>query len=136
MPKSKLSAATYLALVFLSGVLVGGVSHRLYMTRTVNASPRTPEEWRKRYVGDMREHLKLDDAQVATLQKILDETRQRFHQMREQEKPQAQAIQNDQIEKIRAMLRPEQQQAYDQFRAERERRRQEPDRKKGPPPGM
>ena len=54
--------------------------------------------------------------------------------MREQEKPVAEGIQNDQIAKIRAFLRPEQQPAYDRFRAERERRRLEAERRKGGPP--
>ena len=65
MPKSKLSAAIYLVLVFLSGSLVGGFSTRLLTSPPVRAvGPRTPEEWRKRYVGDMREKVKLDDSQL------------------------------------------------------------------------
>jgi len=131
VPKSRLSAGVYLLLVFLSGALVGGFSHRLYMTRSVNAAPRTPDEWRKKYVGEMRESVKLDDQQVAQLQQILDDTRKRFQQMREEEKPVAQKIQNEQTDRIRAMLRPEQQPLYETLRVERERRRQEAERKKG-----
>ena len=131
VPKSRLSAGVYLLLVFLSGALVGGFSHRLYMTRSVNAAPRTPDEWRKKYVGEMRESVKLDDQQVAQLQQILDDTRKRFQQMREEEKPVAQKIQNEQTDRIRAMLRPEQQPLYETLRIERERRRQEAERKKG-----
>lgn len=139
MPKSKLSAGVYLALVFLSGALVGGFSARLYQTHSVNASaaPRNPEEWRKRYVSDFKTRVNLDDAQLVQLQQILDETRQKFQKMREAEKPQAQAIANEQTERIRAMLRPEQKENYEAFRAEREKKRQEMDRKKGSPgPGM
>jgi hypothetical protein len=38
MPRTRLSAAAYLILVFASGILVGIVSHRLYVTTTANAS--------------------------------------------------------------------------------------------------
>jgi hypothetical protein len=131
MPKSRLSAAVYLLLVFLSGALVGGFSHRLYMTRSVNAAPRSPDEWRKKYVSELRERLTLDNQQVNELQQILDETRKKFQQMRDQEKPVAQKIQNEQTDRIRAMLRPDQQQRYEEFRLERERKRQEAERKKG-----
>jgi len=131
MPKSRLSAGVYLLLVFLSGALVGGFSHRLYMTRSVNAAPRSPDEWRKKYVGELRERLTLDERQVNELQQILDETRKKFQQMRDQEKPIVQKIQNEQTERIRAMLRPEQQEQYEQFRQERERRRLEAEKKKG-----
>jgi hypothetical protein len=129
MPKSRISAGLYLTLVFLSGALVGAFAHRLYITPAVSSAPR-PDEWRKKYVEEVRTKVKLDEQQVVQLQQILDETRQRFHQMREQEKPIAQAIQNDQVTKIRAMLRPDQLGAYETLRVERERKRQEMDRKK------
>jgi succinate dehydrogenase flavin-adding protein (antitoxin of CptAB toxin-antitoxin module) len=132
--KSKLSAGLYLALVFASGILVGGFSHQLYVaSKVVAGPPRNPDEWRKRYVNELRDKVKLDDAQVQRLQAILDETRQRFHNLREQQKPLGDAIQAEQINKIRAMLRPEQREAYEQVRAERERKRLEAERKKGPP---
>ena len=135
MLRSRLSAAFYLALVFASGVLVGGFAIRLYLTsRPVAAAARTsPEEWRKRYVDDVKTRVKLDDAQVQRLQQILDGTRQRYHDLREQEKSQAQTIQAQQTDQIRAMLRDDQRPLYEQLRAERERRRQEYDRRKGPP---
>jgi hypothetical protein len=133
MLRSRLSAAIYLALVFASGVLVGGFANRLYMnTRSVSAAPRTtPDEWRKRYVNDIREKVKLDEQQIQQLQQILDSTRQRYHQLREVEKNQAQAIQADQTTQIRAMLRDDQKPLYENWRAERERRRQELEKKKG-----
>jgi hypothetical protein len=128
MPKSKLSVSLYLLLVFLSGALVGGFASRLYMTRSVVAAPR-PEEWRRRYVDEMRTRVKMDSQQVAQLQQILDETRQKYHQLKEQEKPLAQAIHDAQVARIRGMLREDQRPLYDQLRAERDRRRQELEKK-------
>jgi len=135
MLRSRFSAAFYLALVFASGALVGGFATRLYLTsRPVAAAPRTsPEEYRRRYVDEMKARVNLDDQQVQRLQQILDGTRQRYHAQREQDKAEAQAIHARQTEQIRAMLRDDQRPLYEQLRAERERRRQEYDRRKGPP---
>jgi len=129
MPKSRLSAGIYLLLVFLSGVLVGGFSYRLYMAKAVVAAPPRPEEWRKHYVDDMRSRVRLDSRQVAELQRILDETRQKVRQLKEQERPLAQAIHDEQVNKVRAMLRDDQRPLYDQFREERERKRLEMEKK-------
>jgi len=128
MPKSRLSIGAYLLLVFLSGALVGAFAHRLYVAKTVVAAPR-PEEWRRRYVEDLRSRVKLDEGQVNEVQRILDETRQKYRQLKDQEKPLAQAIHDAQVNQIRAMLRDDQKPAYDQFREERERRRQELEKK-------
>jgi hypothetical protein len=134
MLKSRLSAGLYLALVFASGALVGGFSHRFYVSRrpVPSASTRTPEEWRRLYIDEMRKKVGLDASQVQQLQQILDETRQRFREQREKDRAAAMAIQNDQVEKIRAILRPDQEKPYAELRAERERRRQEYEKKKGP----
>jgi len=127
MPTSKLSTSIYLSLVFLSGILVGGVSYRVYSLKTVSASTASrrpsPEEFRRRYVNDMRTRLKLDDKEVAQLEQILDQTQAEFHQLHASMNAQAQAIQNQQVARIKAILAPDQEAGYDQFRAEREKRR-------------
>ena len=124
MPKSRLSVLLSLLLVFLSGALLGGFVHKLYST-TVNAGAParrpTPEDFRSRYVTDMRTRLQLDDDQVGQLGQILNQIGHETDQkMRE--------IRNEQIEKINAMLRPEQKPMYEQFRAEREKARRQRDR--------
>lgn len=71
MPKSKFSAAISLLLVFVSGALVGVLGHRAYTMRIAASSPPMhrpgPPEWRKHFVADMRERVKLDDAQTTQL---------------------------------------------------------------------
>jgi hypothetical protein len=124
----------YLLLVFLSGVLVGSVSQRLYLAKTVDASiqQRTPEEWRRKYVNDLKVQVNLNEEQVARLEQILDETKQRMRAIREQERPMIHSIQSEQVAKIRSILRPEQVAAYEQFRLEREKKREaEKKRSKG-----
>lgn len=129
MPKSRFSAAIYLSLVFLSGALVGGLSYRLYAVNSVSAitgSPRpSPEEARKRYIDSIRAKVKLDEQQVEQVNQILDQTRSQFEQVRGKMHAEGQAIQNRQLEEITAILRDDQKPLYAEFRAERERLRQQ-----------
>jgi hypothetical protein len=129
MLKSRFSALLSLLLVFLSGVLVGGFTYRLYNV-SVAAAPNSgkkldPEEARKHIVADMRDHLKLDARQVEELQQIFDQTRDQFHQFHDKMNAEGQALHNGQIEKVKAILRAEQLPLYEQWRAERERERQQ-----------
>src|ERR1041385_3911263 len=148
MPKSKFSAFLSLILVFASGALGGAVAHRLYMVNTVSSGKEAggvppapgkkmdPEEVRRRILADMREKIKLDDKQVAQLDRIYDETREQFDQLRrtmnENMKPERDAIWAAQIEKTKAMLRPDQLPLYEKYRADREAERK---RHHGPGPG-
>ena len=126
MLRSRWSAFVYLVIVFASGILVGVVSHRLYVTNTAsaNTAPRTMDEFRKRYLGEMKEKVGANDRQLDTVARILDETKQKFDALHAQEKPLHDKIQQDQVDAIRALLTDQQKIAYDEWRAERERRRQ------------
>jgi len=140
MPKSRLSAFISLLLVFLSGALVGAVAHRLYMVNSVTAvrpgQPKgphmSPEEFRKRQVEEMRQKVGLDDQQIAQYNAILDSTRQEFEQVRDKFNNEGRRIHDQQVEKVNAILRPDQRPLYEKWRAEREaeRKRREQDRKK------
>src|SRR5882724_5818215 len=106
MRRSTLTTGLYLALLFLSGVAVGIFGHRLYTLNSVNAranNPRNPEEFRRRYVAEMRSRLKLTDDQVASLGPILDETRRRHHEQVDKHRPEFKAIQDEQVQKIRGI---------------------------------
>ncbi|MFN3324908.1 MAG: hypothetical protein ACK5AZ_15530 [Bryobacteraceae bacterium] len=124
MKRSTASVALYLTIVFASGVLVGGFGHRLYSVASVDAStaPTTPEEYRQRYVDEMRSRLHLDEEQVQSLHVILDETRVRFHEVKERYRPEMKEIQDDQVRQIKSILSEEQRLEYDNMREERERR--------------
>jgi site-specific recombinase len=90
-----------------------------------NAKRPDPEEARKHIVADMRDHLKLDARQVDQLQQIFDQTRDQFHQIHDKMNAEGQAIRASQMEKVKAILRPDQLPLYDQWRAERERDRKQ-----------
>jgi len=134
MLRSKLSAGLYLLLVFLSGALVGGFGHRLYTMNSVSASTAVrlkPEDFRKKYLEDMRTRLKLTEAQQSQLAHIMDTTRDRFRTLHEHTKPQLDAIkaqekqiQADHRQEIRAMLNDTQRAEYEKVLAEREKKRQ------------
>ena len=126
MLRSRWSAALYLALVFLSGALVGGFTYRLYSATTVSATAgRRPDpvEWRKRYMDEMRTQVHTDADQEAQINQILDETGAAFGKIREREKQEYQDEQNRQIAKIFPLLRPDQQPLYAKLRDERAARR-------------
>jgi hypothetical protein len=127
MPRTRLSAIFYLVLVFSSGILVGVVSTRLYAVkasvRTATA-PRTMAELTTRYVDEMRQKVGVNDAQVAAVTKILADTKKKFDDLRREERPVRDRIQQEQIDSIRAVLTDAQKPAYEAWRAERQKAQQ------------
>jgi hypothetical protein len=136
MPRSRYSAAFYLVLVFASGIMVGIVSHRLYVTSSVNANavisvPPTMEDMRKKYLAEMRAKVGINDTQQAAVNQILDTTKHKFDELHRQEKPLRDKIQQEQVEAIRALLTEPQRGSYEQWREERARlQREEQQRRK------
>src|SRR6185437_15614275 len=124
MPKTRLSAILYLLLVFGSGTLVGVASTHLYAVKAsvapAAAAPRTLAEFRARYMSSMRARIPgVTDDQITAVSKILDNTKKKFDDLRREERPTRDKIQQDQIDEIRAVLSDAQRPAYDAWRAER-----------------
>ncbi len=100
---------------------MGAFSHRLYTVSGVSANaPRNPEEFRRRYMEEMKTRLKLTPDQVTQLSAILDETRSRVRSTRESIEPEIRKIREEQQEKVHHILSAEQRPEYDQMRKERE----------------
>jgi len=116
----------YLVLLFLGGVAVGAFGLRLYTLNSVDAgvSPHHPEEFRRRYVAELRTRLALTNDQVARLGPILDETRKRNREFMDGHKPELKAIHDDQVKQIRAILTDAQQGEFTKLLDEREKMRQ------------
>lgn len=125
MTGNRTSAILYLTLVFASGILVGGVSHRLYMTTSASASTttETSAQWRKRYLKTMKEKVAVSDAQISVVDKLISDAKRKMDDLRAQEKPIHDKLQQELIEDIRSGLNDQQKAAYDTWRAERERAR-------------
>jgi len=125
MRRTSFTTILYLAILFFSGVAVGAFGLRLYTLNSVRASGRpNPEEFKRRYIAELRTRLHLTDDQVAKLGPILDETRKQFREMHEKHRPELKAIQDEQTQRIRALLNDSQQAEYSRFLDERERQRQ------------
>src|SRR5579863_3795031 len=127
MPRTRISIALYLFLVFASGILVGIVSFRLYSTNTASAnnSPRSMSEFRRRYIDGMRTKVGVSEAQIVAITKTLDETKRKYDELAAQEQPLHDKIQQEHIDEIKALLNDQQRIAYDNWRAERERAKQQ-----------
>ncbi len=121
MPKSRPRTAIYVALVFVSGLLLGVVSHRLYDTNTAsaNTSPQNMTEYRRRYLAEMRDRVKVNDKQVTAVVQHLDDAKRRFDDLKMQEQPLHDHIQQELVDEIRNELTEDQKPAYDKWHAER-----------------
>ena len=142
----KLSVAVQVLLVFASGALVGGLGWRFYMHRS--APPRPAEtrkrsdgfhQFRLRYTEEMRKRLNLRADQVQKLSDIMDSSEHRFGELRKhiegevrkQMSGDAKVIQQEQQDKIRAILDTSQIAEYEKMLAERAKRMEERARKQG-----
>src|SRR5580704_8131846 len=126
MPRTRISIAIYLVLVFASGIMVGLVSYRLYATKTASAN-NSPgmSEFRKRYLDGMRTKVGASEAQIVQITRELDATKQKFDALAAEEQPLHDRIQQEHIDNIKALLNDRQKLAYDNWRAERERAKQQ-----------
>lgn len=128
-------AKAYLALVivFSSGILVGALGHRYFSLKEVEASRpprRSMDDMRKMYVQEMKDRLQLSSKQIQDLTVVLDETGAKFGAVREKYRPEMQAIQDEQVGRINALLSAEQQEQYAKLRQEREDRRKKREKEK------
>ncbi len=125
MTKTTRIAAFYLALVFVAGALFGVVADRLYQRSARAAS--SPQDYRERYIARLQRELVLTPEQVTQVTAILDETGQRFRELREKVGPEFEAIRKAQRERITALLTPAQRPRYEKIleehRLEREKAR-------------
>jgi Spy/CpxP family protein refolding chaperone len=126
MRLSRAAIAVYIGLVFASGALLGAFGHRLYTVSSVSAkTTRNPEEFRRRYLAEMQRRLNLTPDQVVNLNAILDQTRARYNDAKERMR---ESLHQEQVEKVRAILTPEQQAEYEKVQEERQQRQKQ----KGP----
>ncbi len=131
MQRSGAIAALYLSLTFCTGVAVGGLGFWMYQTRSVRADVRkhTADEYRRRYLDEMKARLRLSEEQMAKLVVLLDTTRNTYRELNEKHRPEYEAIQGHQREQMRSLLDESQRPEYEKMLAERAKRK-----RGGPPP--
>ena len=127
MTLSRRATVLYSLLVFASGGVLGAITHQLYTVSTVSATaaPPKPDEWRKKYLGEMQTRLKLGKDQMLKLNIYLDETRSRVREAQAKAKPEIEQIKREQREKIKTMLDQSQKSEYEKLIEERDRREQQ-----------
>jgi hypothetical protein len=135
MKRSNLNLLLSLALVFVSGVVVGGVAGKYYFSQAASAKagpPRSPEDFRRVYMAELNTRLKLTPEQYKQVEVILDETRAKFMELREKHRPEMDAIHARQVDEMNAILSSEQQAEYAKMRKEREDRAKAEGKDRGP----
>ena len=88
----------------------------------------------KAYLDEMSKRLSLSQPQKEKLNEILDDTRAKYREVRERHKPEMKAIQDEQVEKVNAMLSEAQRAEYAKMRAEREAKRLADEKGRRPKP--
>ena len=127
MKRSDVRIGLYMSTVFLSGVLVGGFSHRAYSVKAVvpdkPPKAKSADDYRKKYIQELKVKIGVNEAQIVDIHRILDETKQRYRAAHHKIEPEMKQIQEDQVAQIRQILTEQQRPKYDDFRQERERRK-------------
>jgi len=136
MKSTRWTVALYMALVFICGGVVGAFAHRLYTVSGVSANvgQRNPEEFRKRFMADLKSRLQLSDEQAAKLGAIMDETRMRVRATRDTIEPELRKIRDDQRQRISELLSPSQRVEWQKINEERQRQRESKKNRALPPP--
>jgi len=125
MARPQLNAFLAAVLLFACGVAVGISAQRYFQHASVRAA--TSDDWRAKYVEEMRTRVHLDSRQVGQLDLILDETRRQSRELHERNKPELLEIKQGQIARVKAILSADQIQLYEKLLAEREQRQKEQD---------
>jgi hypothetical protein len=126
MKTGTLKLAFYCTVLFVSGMAVGALSHRYYVQDLVSAQAaprRGPEQYRRDYMAEMTSRLKLTPEQTQHIEAILDDMRNKYRALREQQRPHEKTLQEEQTSRITALLTDEQKAEYERMRIEREERR-------------
>lgn len=118
-------AALLVFVVFLLGVLLGGVADHIYGHVVARENARVIKERPKQEVIDEFTHkLSLSPAQQQQLGVIISQTRSRWRDLYAPLETQHEQIRQEGRAKIRAMLTPEQIPQFEQFMKEMDQRRQ------------
>jgi hypothetical protein len=126
MRRTTLAAAGALIITFGSGVAVGALGHWLYKTRSVIATVSKSEQYRERYLAEMKSRLDLTPDQVEKLVGILDSTRSLYREVYDKYRPEYQAVHQLQVAQVRRILTSEQQKKYEELLIEREKKHSRP----------
>jgi uncharacterized membrane protein len=108
--KSKTSAALLLFLTFVLGGIAGAVSYSLLRSQVAAEGRRSRDP-----VNQMAQALDLDGKQKEMLKQIMEQSRDRYHALSQQMRPQYDAIRDETRHQIRQILREDQKARFEDF---------------------
>ena len=109
----KLKIWLVLVVVFVLGGVTGAALTGLYRSRASGERNESRERAVSERLEKMRQDLKLDDQQTASVRTILDETRNEYRALRTELRPRFDEPRLKARARIRALLNSEQQQKFD-----------------------
>ena len=111
--------------IFVLGCVTGAALDSAYRLRA-SGHPRPPQRQQGRddFFNSLQQNLDLDARQTQQIRAIIDETRDGYRQLQTEVRPRYDTLRRDGRARIRTLLKPEQQQKFDQMTAERDARRQ------------
>lgn len=114
------------AAVFIIGIATGVLSANIYRNRLVEPAKAAdthpqqdhtnPQQRARQNFDRMADYLGLDATQRTEIQKIIDDARNEFRELREKTDPQFKAIGDTSRAKVLAVLSEDQRKKYDEFR--------------------
>ena len=110
-------------LIFCLGALSGAiVTHKIYRQKMENIIRDEPKAMRELMLQRLNSKLHLDAAQLEQIRAIAKETHAEMKSVRKKIRPEIEEVLSRSQAKIRAILRPEQLETYDQILSERRKR--------------
>lgn len=121
----KWKAIVSIIIVFLLGALAGVlVTHKIYQHRVEGIMKGEPKTMSEFVVRRLDRELHLDAYQLEQLRTIVKETHAEMKKVRKQFRPQTEEILARSRAKVRALLRPDQREKYEQIIAEHKKKRE------------
>jgi hypothetical protein len=126
MLTSKRKAHLIVVTAFILGVAVGASGQYLLSNRVAQPAASTPVE----VADELTRVLKLDQPRRSQVIEILGDCQKRSQELREQNRPQFQAIRENARNRIRALLSPEQLALFNQWIKDLDAKREKRDERK------
>ena len=111
-----------LAVLFVLGLVSGGLGAHLYYARALARPPAPPPPFGGRLAPRLERHLDLTAEQRERLREILDQTRLEAEALRRDLAPRMRDVMERSEQRIREILTPEQRQRFEELRRDHRRR--------------
>ncbi len=125
--KKRGEAALLVLVVFLLGVLLGGIGNHLWAERVWGKQITTGQPTKGQIVSDLTKELQLTPEQQKQLASIVDDTRTQWRALYSTIEPQHEQIRQQSRDRIRAILAPDQKPKFEEFMKHLDEQRQKDD---------